>query len=355
MRFNTLIILCFIFFLPILSHSEPASERSVLVTVEHIKEGTTAPSMKITGSAYFSEMSSVAAETAGKVLKVYVNEGDAVDIGQPLAALDDTLLNYSLEASKAKTSEARTNLDKARRDYERSKSLYSQKAIARQKYDDDLTNYNNAGFSYTSALSEQKRLESEREKMVIKSPLKGVVISKDVNVGEWVSSGGSVASVAALTYEAKVYVPESVLPYIRAGQTVTVETGRRSYEGIVLSVNSKGDPATRLFLTRIYLGQDPDLKEGILTTALIPSGSRMNALLVSRDAVVERNSVKGVFKVGSDERVRFIPVKIVGYNGGYLAVTSAAGDGLSAGDRVVLDGNNAVNNGVKVKITSKIG
>ncbi|MDE7169491.1 MAG: efflux RND transporter periplasmic adaptor subunit, partial [Mucispirillum sp.] len=232
---------------------------------------------------------------------------------------------------------------------------YSQKAIARQKYDDDLTNYNNAGFSYTSALSEQKRLESEREKMIIKSPLKGVVISKDVNVGEWVSSGGSVASVAALTYEAKVYVPESVLPYIRAGQTVTVETGRRSYEGIVLSVNSKGDPATRLFLTRIYLGQDPDLKEGILTTALIPSGSRMNALLVSRDAVVERNSVKGVFKVGSDERVRFIPVKIVGYNGGYLAVTSAAGDGLSAGDRVVLDGNNAVNNGVKVKITSKIG
>lgn len=208
---------------------------------------------------------------------------------------------------------------------------------------------------YISSLSQQKQLETQKDKMVIKSPLKGVVISKNVEVGEWVNSGGVVAGVATLTYEAKVYIPETVLPYIKAGQSVTVKTSRKEYTGKVLSINSKGDPATRLFLTRIDLGQDPDLKEGVFVIALIPSGSKIHSLLVPRDAVVERNSVKGVFKVSEDERVRFIPVKIIGYNGGYAAVSSVTEGSLKKDDQIVLDGNNAVNNGVKIKITSKIG
>ena len=332
-----------------------SKERIVLITVEKVTEGMTFPTMMITGSAYFSESSEVAAESAGKVLQVYVQEGDAVEIGQPLAKLDDSLLSFTVESAKASTKQAKANLDKALRDYNRSKNLYNQKSIAQQAYQDSLTTYTNAQSAYTAALSNQKRLEVEQEKMMIKSPLKGVVISKDVEVGEWVSTGGKVAGVATLTYEAKVYIPESVLPYVKAGQQVVVRTSRKEYNGKVLSINSKGDPATRLFLTRIDLGQDPDLKEGILTTALIPSGAKINSLLVPRDALVERNNVQGVFKVAEDDRARFVPVKVIGYNGGYLAVSSITEGSLQKDDVIVIDGNNVVNNGVKIKITSKIG
>ncbi len=356
-----LIILIILFSIPFIvsAQNKPSvsssKERVVLVTVEKVSEGMTSPTIMITGSAYFSESSQVAAESAGKVLKVYVNEGDAVEVGQSLASLDDSLLDYSVSSAAALTKQAKANLDKALRDLNRNKVLYSQHSISQQKYQDSLTDYTNAQSAYTSSLSHQKQLETQKEKMVIKSPLKGVVISKDVEVGEWVNSGGVVACVAALTYEAKVYIPETVLPYIKAGHYVTVKTSRKEYTGKVLSINSKGDPATRLFLTRIDLGQDPDLKEGVLVSALIPSGSKINSLLVPRDAVVERNSVKGVFKVSEDERVRFIPVKIIGYNGGYAAVTSVTEGSLKKDDQIVLDGNNAVNNGVKIKITSKIG
>ena len=357
-----LVILIILLFIPFLvsAQKQPSGissskERVVLVTVEKVSEGMSFPTMMITGSAYFSESSEVAAESAGKVLKVYVNEGDAVEIGQPLASLDDSLLSYSVSSAEASTKQAKSNLDKALRDFNRNKALYNQHSISQQKYQDSLTDYTNAQSMYISSLSQQKQLETQKDKMVIKSPLKGVVISKNVEVGEWVNSGGVVAGVATLTYEAKVYIPETVLPYIKAGQSVTVKTSRKEYTGIVLSINSKGDPATRLFLTRIDLGQDPDLKEGVLVIALIPSGSKIHSLLVPRDAVVERNSVKGVFKVSEDERVRFIPVKIIGYNGGYAAVSSVTEGSLKKDDQIVLDGNNAVNNGVKIKITSKIG
>lgn len=330
-------------------------ERVVLVTVEKVSEGSTLPTMTITGSAYFSKSSSVAAESAGKVSKVYINEGDAVEVGQPLASLDDSLLIYSISSAVAVTEQAKANLDKALRDFNRNKTLYSQKSISQQKYQDSLTDYTNAQSVYSSAVSQLKSLETQKEKMVIKSPLKGIVTSKNVEVGEWVNTGGIIAGVAALTYEAKVYIPESVLPYIKAGQQVTVTTSRKEYTGKVLSINSKGDTATRLFLTRIDLGQDPDLKEGVHISALIPSGSKVNSLLVPRDAVISRNNIKGVFKVLEDDRVRFIPVKVIGYNGGYLAVTSVMEGSLQKDDQVVLDGSNAVNNGVKIKITSKIG
>ena len=359
-KYSFIIILIVLTLFPYMIFAQSKSntnnkERVVLVTVEKVSEGMTYPTMMITGSAYFSESSQVAAESAGKVLKVYINEGDAVEIGQPLASLDDSLLLYSLDSAKAASKQAKANLDKALRDFNRNKILYNQKSISQQKYQDSLTDYVNAQSSYSSAVAQQKQLETQKDKMVIKSPLKGVVISKDVEVGEWVNSGGVVAGVATLTYEAKVYIPETVLPYIKAGQQVTVKTSRKEYTGKVLSINSKGDTATRLFLTRIDLGQDPDLKEGVLVIALIPSGSKINSLLVPRDAVVERNSVKGVFKVVEDDRVRFVPVKVIGYNGGYVAVSSVTEGSLKKDDQIVLDGNNAVNNGVKIKITSKIG
>ena len=275
--YKKLLPICLVFIIPLIvfaqnkqSNNAGGKERVVLVTVEKVSEGMTSPTMMITGSAYFSESSEVAAESAGKVLQVYVQEGDAVEIGQPLAKLDDSLLSFSVDSAKASTKQAKANLDKALRDFNRSKNLYKQQSISQQSYQDSLTTYTNAQSSYTSALSSQKRLEVEKDKMLIKSPLKGVVISKDVEVGEWVTTGGKVAGVATLTYEAKVYIPESVLAYVKAGQQVVVRTSRKEYTGKVLSINSKGDPATRLFLTRIDLGQDPDLKEGILTTALIP-------------------------------------------------------------------------------------
>ena len=173
-----LVILIILLFIPFLvsAQKQPSGissskERVVLVTVEKVSEGMSFPTMMITGSAYFSESSEVAAESAGKVLKVYVNEGDAVEIGQPLASLDDSLLSYSVSSAEASTKQAKSNLDKALRDFNRNKALYNQHSISQQKYQDSLTDYTNAQSMYISSLSQQKQLETQKDKMVIKSPL----------------------------------------------------------------------------------------------------------------------------------------------------------------------------------------
>ena len=349
-----LIILLSNLFIVSESYAQNKKERVVLVTIEKVTEGVTSPTILLTGSTYFSEKSKVAAESQGLIKKVYINEGDAIEVGQPIAKLDDTLIQYTYQAAIADTKHAKSVLDKAKRDYGRTKILFDQKSLSKTTYEDAMTDMQKAESAYAVSVAKQKRLEAEIKKMTILSPLKGVVISKNVEVGEWVNAGSQVAGVATLSYISKVYIPEAVLPYLRAGEEVTVTTKRKEYNGRVLSINPQGDTATRLFLTRIYIGQDPDLKEGMHTTALIPSGSKVKALLIPRDALIERNSVKGVYTVTSESKAKFVPLKIIGYNGGYLAVSSIVENNLNINDDVILDGNNAVSNGVKIKITSKI-
>lgn len=321
--------------------------KSALVTVVPITEGVTSPTINITGSVYFALTSDVAAESSGKVAKVYVNEGDKIKEGQPLAALDDKLLSYTIATAIAETAQGKANLEKTARDYERNKSLYNQQAIAQLLYDNALTDYENAQSSYSSAIAKEAKLKTEKDKMVIRSPFSGVVTAKSVNVGEWVNAGGVVASVAAPSFEAKIYLPERVLKFIKQGDKIFVTAGAKEFQGTVLSINSKGDASTRTFLTRIELGADPELKEGIIATASIPAGAVTKTMLVKRDAVLTLNNEKGIFKV-MDDTVQFIPVTIVANSGENLAI-KPKGE-LKVGDKAVLNGNDKIKTGSKIKI-----
>lgn len=325
--------------------------KSVLVTVVPVTEGVTSPTINITGSVYFALTSAVAAESSGKVAKVYVNEGDAIKEGHPLAALDDKLLSYSIATAIAETAQAKANLEKTARDYERNKSLYNQQAIAQQLYDNALTDYENAKSSYASSTAKEAKLKTEKDKMVIKAPFDGVVTSKDVNVGEWVNAGGVVAGVAAPSFEAKIYLPERVLKFIKTGDIVFVTAGAKEFQGTVLSINSKGDAATRTFLTRIGLGADTELKEGVIATAGIPAGVVTKSILVPRDVVITVNNEKGVFKVTGDT-VQFIPITIVANSGKNLAI-KPKGE-LNVGDKTVLNGNDKIKVGSKIKIVDGV-
>lgn len=343
MRF-ILIILSVVLFIPSVGFSQT---KQVIVTSAPVTEGFTGNTVNITGSIYFSVYSSVAAESSGKVGKVYINEGDTVKAGDPLASLDDKLLTYSIEVATADTAQTRALVDKTKRDYERNKSLYEQEAVAQRTYDDSLTDYKNAENAYSAAVANERKLKTEKEKMVIRAPFDGVVTSKDVNVGEWVNAGGVVAGIAALDFEAKVFLPEKILKYVKVGDKVPVSTDSGEFQGVILSVNSKGDPATRTFQSRIKLGLHPELKEGALATAKMPAGQVIKSLLVPRDAAVTVNSVRGVYLISGDKAV-FTPITVLANSGGNLAIKS---DGkLKAGDLLVINGNETVTNGATVKI-----
>lgn len=325
-----------------------ANAKKTVVTVIKPYKGFTEPTVELTGSAFFSISSGVAAESAGKVKQIFVNEGDSVKVNAQLVQLDDEIISYSLEIAKATTNMAKSNLDQAFKDYDRNKNLYNKKAVALSVFEDYETKYVNAQNEYQSSLASLRKLETEKNKMLVKSPIAGSITSKDVEVGEWVTVGGLVATVASNSYEARIFLPEKVLPFVKVGSKISLISNNKEYDGKVLSINKKGNLATRTFESRISLGNDVSLREGVIITARIPSGKPMAALFVKRDAVLTVNFTKGVY-VDNGGVARFVPVTVIGYKGRDVGVTGK----ITVNDNIILNGNNRIRNGSNITISGK--
>ncbi len=330
------------------AEAQNKTQRSMLVTSATIEKGLTTPDIALTGSSYFTKSSNVAAESASKIIKVYVKDGDMVNAGDPIAQLDDSFLTYTILSAEATTKQAKLLVDKTKRDYIRNKTLYQQNSISQQKYQDSLTDYENAESAFKAATANEKKLKIEKEKMTIKAPFDGVITDTPIEVGEWMTLGGTAASIASLTYEARVYIPEKILQHVKVGMQVPVFTENKEYIGIIMSINSRGDASTRTFESKIYIGGDPYLKEGMQMTVRLPSGKNIESLLVPRDSIVTRNFGKGVYKIFGDT-VKYIPVEIIGYSKDKIAIKS---NELNVGDNIVMKGNDKITDGIKIRLAA---
>ena len=86
--------------------------------------GQVAPESAYIGTVYFSEVSDVASEVSGKIVKVNVEEGDIVKKGDILITLSSDLLNTEINAAKAAYAEVKANYDLAKRDSSRITQLF---------------------------------------------------------------------------------------------------------------------------------------------------------------------------------------------------------------------------------------
>ncbi len=322
---------------------------SVLVTLADVVEVQSSPMIDVTGALYFQNKSDIAAESASKVVKVYVNEGDVVKKGAPIIQLDDDEVSFQLAAAIASAENAKHDRDFAKATLARNELLYQNKSISDQMYDNYKTTYNKSESTYQAALNQVNILQREKDKMLIRSPLDGVVTSRDVYEGEWVTAGGMVANVSALEFEVRVNLPERVLPFVDEGDGLHVFTSFGTIRPTVVSVNVKGDISTNTFPTKLSIGANKNYREGMKATVKVPSGKSIKALYVPIDAVVDKSGAKGVY-VAKGNIVNFLPVEVVGYRTKGITIQSSE---LKAGDKVVVSGTNLIGDGSTIRLAGK--
>lgn len=193
--------------------------------------------------------------------------------------------------------------------------------------------------------AEVKRLEAELQKKVIPAPYNGVVVSRHVDRGEWLSAGSPVATVAMdEVLDVVVNVPESVIRFARTGAKVAVEAGGRSVEGEIIAVIKRGDISTRTFPVKVRLKGGDGLYEGMEARVRLPEGPRRKTVVVNRDAVISKFGNMVVYKV-SEGKAEMVPVKVVGYEGLKAGIV---GQGLAPGAEVVIKGNERLQPGQSV-------
>ena len=273
------------------------------------------------------------------VLRVFVEEGDHVEEGAPLAVVDEKLVNQQL-------AEAISTYETAKADYERYSALYEEEVISRQQLE-------YAERTYVSAKTALEQVRIFKGYHRVEAPVSGVIARRNIDPGD-VSNSSMVAFIISLQDKVKVSggMPERAFVSVRKGQkaVVTVDAlpGKR-FEAEVTNVSPTVDPATRRGTVEVMLPSEGILKPGMFARVEILLGEK-TAPALPRDAIIRLSGTGNyVCYVLDDDRARLRNIETGLEQGEWVEITS----GLERDDNVIASLSRRIGDGVKVRVNER--
>lgn len=329
-----------------------AAGQAALVETVKIVKGEVNPLQEYVGTLNFDKKSVLAAQNSGLVQKVNFDIGHEVKKDFTLVKVDTDLLQAQIDAAKANYEIAVIQNDNSKKDYERYKKLLETKAITQKEYDDISLKSNQSFINVQALKARLSELEIQKEKKDIKAPFSGTITSKNVEVGQWVNAGSTVATIVDTKKASFVFnVPLNVASGLKVGATYDIDINNQVLNAKLDAIVPSGDKLTRTFPVKlvadikggfVYEGQEAKIK--------LPIDKKKEALILPRDAVIKRFNQNVIFFVDDKNTANMLPVSVVGYIGKQVAVL---GNGLVEGMNVVSKGNERVFPNMPVQIINK--
>lgn len=291
-----------------------------------------------TASLEAEEEAAVVARAGGVVKDIFVEEGDFVEAGQPLAQLDDERL--ALELQRAEVSLAKLNMD-----FQRHQELYVKKLIAPGEFESKKSDYD---------LQKQVRdmAQLELEYTTVRAPISGIISQRLVKIGNMIQSNEPTFHITDFDpLLAIMHVPERELHRIAMAQDAVIlvdalPDGR--FEGSVKRISPVVDPATGTFKVTIEVyDRSRMLKPGMFSRVLVTHDTHENTLLVPKSSVIREDDESAVFIIR--DSVAYRRSVIVGYeNGSVTEILS----GIEQGDQIVVTGHGGLRDSSLVETVS---
>ena len=327
--------------------AKPKGRPPSLVEVAPVVSGEAESMVEFVGTVYYARKSDVAAEVEGIVEQVFFEEGYTVKAGDPLVTLRSDILDTVISATRADHDLVLVELEQAEKELQRREPLYREGSVSESAYDEHFFKTKKLENRSRSIKASLDRLLLEKNKKKILAPFSGIIVRKNAEKGEWVDDGGMVAVIADDSeVDVIVDVPSEMLQYLKPGREIEISAAALKRNGKFISFVPKGDVATRTFSVKIRLRNPDGLVEGMEARALMPTASRKESLLVPRDALVVKFGTNAVFVV-DEGKAKMVPVVVQGYSGLLVGIT---GQGLEAGQQVVVKGNERLFGGEQLNI-----
>lgn len=311
--------------------------------------------VQLTGTVTARHAAPLSVSTDGLVVELAVDAGDRVAQGTVLLRLDDELANYQYDSARAEETRAERALQDARRRLEEARALAPQRSIA-ESVVRDLA----AEVAEDEAALEQARANSGYRKGILerhqlRAPFTGVISSRSVDLGQWVTPGQAVLDlVSAEELRVDFQVPEDYLGRIAAGTRVTFSLGAakdQGYAGTVITTVPVTDPTVRTFLLRVQPDQGtPGMLPGMSARAEFGMGTGTRGVSVPRDAVLRYADGRVVVWVAEEREGQLVAGERRVRPGLSFGGVVEIRDGLSEGERVVLKGNESLRSGQAITV-----
>ncbi len=308
--------------------------KSVAVETVIVNQQTLENKISAVGTILSNESVTIKPEVPGIINSIGFEEGNTVEEGKILFALDTDLL-------KAEYEEVEANYNFASSQFERAQKLKKDGVIPSEEFDDRLR-------AYLNAKSRLNTLATRLKKHTIRAPFHGTLGSRMVSIGDYVGIGESLVNLEDLSQvKVEFYVPQRFINRLSEGQPVrvSIEPLPQSYEGTVYLIDPTLDPETRSALIKAKVPNPENvLKPGMFCTVTIVIETIENALAVPLEARVSRGEKHFLYVVEDDKAV-MRPVQLGIFAEGSIQIT----DGLKPGDRVIVAGLQKIGPGTPVQ------
>jgi RND family efflux transporter MFP subunit len=324
--------------------------------------------VEVVGSFAADEEVIVSAQAAGELSQInvdfggYVSQGDVIatidqrdaklKVDQAEATLKQTMARLGMKEGEvfepnrnADVRVAKSQLDWAKLELDRSAKLIEKGDIPRSNYDEKVTNHNLAQARYQAALDSvnQQLAAVEQQKAslalarkalgdtIVRSPISGAVKERHASRGSYLTVNGRIVTLVKINpLRLRADIPESSAAAVRTGQTINVNVDafpNRAFTGRVVRISPSLDERTRALTIEAEVANPGNLlRPGMFAKSRLITSANAPAVMVPHRAVLPAAGQIKVFVIENGKAVERI-VKTGATDGDLIEIAEGVKDG----------------------------
>ena len=270
-------------------------------------------------------------QQGGRIRKINVEVGDYVSRGQILAEMDRLQLDQL--ALQIQNDEI---------EYQRLRSLYEEGGVSQSDFETAELGYKVRKTNY----------QNVEENTILRSPITGFVTARNFDAGDMFAMSAPLFTVQQVVpVKLHVGISESEYAKVKRGDQVTLTVDAlpgRSFSGKVDRLYPTIDAATHTFKAEVVVSNaDKALRPGMYARVTVNFGDRRSVVVPDQCLVKQEGTgTRFIYVLQADGTVSYVPVKTGRHMGAEYEIT----EGLSDGQTVVVKGQAALKDGVKVNV-----
>jgi RND family efflux transporter MFP subunit len=339
-------------------------EITVPVKIYNVQPESLTEYLKLTGTITAGKDQVLFSKISERIEELYVKPGDRVNTNHLIAKQYNAVLSEGVDAAKANLTNSEAQFELAQQNYSRMERLYNQKAVSTQQFEQVTTQLKAATSALDAARAQLKQAIEQLENSFIKAPFSGVVAALYVELNQMVPAGQQIAQIIdPSTMKSKIRVPSRDVHLIKKGKEVEIlipAVPGKNYRGRVISIDQAVDPVSKtLEIEVLIINADNQIKSGMYGEFMIPTVTVQKAVVVPESALLSQTEVQIDKQTGTqqttkkyflfvveNQRAKMKEVKVGLISNSRAEITG----GINFNDRVIIVGNNIVQEDQKVNI-----
>jgi RND family efflux transporter MFP subunit len=331
---------------------KPVESRPVLVATVHYEAQS--PERSFVGTIRPRIETDMGFRVPGKVAKRLVEVGESVDVGQPLATLDEIDLKLQAEQAEAEQRAATGVLAQAGAAEQRAKDLRTKGWATDAQLDSAKAAADEARARLNRAERSVELTNNSLSYATLVADTRGVVTATMIEPGQVVAAGQAAIRVARFgEKEAVVAIPETLLNRAKSGvATVSLwSDAEKKYAAKLREVAPSADPATRTYLAKFSL---PDVGESVslgMTATLTLSDQKTERVArLPLSALYSQGGEPSLYVVDDKGAISLKSVVVKSYDSNCVVISG----GVDEGAKIVTLGVQKLDPSQKVRVVSSL-